>query len=119
MPEEIARRCSSFYIRGIDTMLIDPYCERWLDRLNTPNDALPGVESTYLLIDGVFVPGLHRLLDAALPSSQATALLFETLPSCSDETRDVSPFLLPYRPSHTRVQTLLGRCSGWPMVSAI
>jgi hypothetical protein len=100
-------------------MLIDTYRERWLDRLNAPVDGAAAGSSTYLLIDGVFVPGLHRLVNAVLPSPRATTLLFETLPACSDKTRDVSPFIAPYHTSNTRLQTLLDRCSGWPMISAI
>ncbi|MES2759190.1 MAG: DUF4123 domain-containing protein [Pseudomonadota bacterium] len=96
-------------------MLIDSYHDRWLDRLNS---AVSG-GTTYLLIDGVFVPGLYRLLNAALPSPQAATLLFETLPSCTDKTRDVSPFIVRYDPANLRMQTLLQRCSGRPMISAI
>lgn len=91
-------------------MLIDPYDRHWLGRYT---------DSTYLLIDGVFVPGLHRLVNAALPSSQAASLLFEKFPGCSDRTRDVSPFLVRYQPSNTRFQALLEKCSGWPMMCAI
>lgn len=99
-------------------MLIDPYHESWLDRLNRP-DATPRAESLYLLVDGVFIPGLHRLLQAALPHAQAPTLLFEKIPGCTDETRDVSPFLFSFEASNSRLEALLVRCSGWPMISAI
>ncbi|HEX9173338.1 MAG TPA: DUF4123 domain-containing protein, partial [Telluria sp.] len=100
-------------------MLIDTYDERWLELLNTLAPGEAGASSTYLLIDGVFVPGLYRLVSAALPSPQAPTLLFESLPCCSDKTRDVSPFIVPYQSSNIRLQRLLERCSGWPMMSAI
>lgn len=91
-------------------MLIDPYDECWLDRLT---------DATYLLFDGVFVPGLHRRIEVVMPSTDAPSLLFEGLPSCSDSTRDVSPFLVRYQPSNSRLRTLLEKCSGWPMTCAI
>ncbi len=91
-------------------MLIDPYDECWLDRLT---------DATYLLIDGVFVPGLHRRIQGGIPSTDAPSLLFEGLPNCSDSTRDVSPFLIQYQQSNVRFRSLLGQCSGWPMISAI
>jgi hypothetical protein len=91
-------------------MLIDPYDECWLDRLT---------DATYLLIDGVFVPGLHRRIQAVMPLNDAPMLLFEGLPGCSDSTRDVSPFLVRYQASNSRLRTLLEKCSGWPMICAI
>lgn len=91
-------------------MLIDPYGECWLDRLT---------DATFLLIDGAFVPGLHRRIEAVMSSADAPSLLFEALPSCSDVTRDVSPFLVRYRPSNSRLRSLLEKCSGWPMACAI
>jgi hypothetical protein len=100
-------------------MLIDRYDERWLDRFDAASGGAGHAGTTYLLIDGVFVPGLQRLAKAALPSSQAPSLLFETLPACSDSTRDVSPFLVQYQASNQRLRSLLEKCSGWPMVCAI
>lgn len=91
-------------------MLVDPYDVYWLDRLT---------DATYLLIDGAFVPGLHRRIKAVMPLADAPSLLFEGLPSCSDGTRDVSPFLVRYQPSNSRLRTLLESCSGWPMICAI
>jgi hypothetical protein len=67
-----------------------------------------------LLIDGVFVPGLHRKLHQLSPT-----LLFESLPGCNDETRDVSPFLVPYAKSASNLALRLKQCNGWPMLSAI
>lgn len=91
-------------------MLIDPYDECWLDQLT---------DATFLLIDGVFVAGLHRRIKAVMPATEAPSLLFEGLPSCSDGTRDVSPFLVRYQPSNSRMRSLLEKCSGWPMICAI
>jgi hypothetical protein len=103
----------------VNIMLIDTYEESWLDRFDAASRDWPEVGSTYLLIDGVFVPGLQRLVKAALPSSQAPSLLFEALPACSDSTRDVSPFLVRFEHSNGRFLALLGKCSGWPMMCAI
>lgn len=100
-------------------MLIDRYDERWLERLVAPDGGATQTGATFLLIDGVFVPGLHRPIKAVMPSIDAPSLLFECLPSCSDRTRDVSPFLVRYQRSNPRLRALLGECSGWPMVSAI
>jgi hypothetical protein len=103
----------------VNIMLIDRYDERWLDRFDAASGGAGHAGTTYLLIDGVFVPGLQRLVKAALPSSQAPSLLFETLPACSDSTRDVSPFLVQYQASNQRLRSLLEKCSGWPMMCAI
>ncbi|MDB5953101.1 MAG: hypothetical protein JWR65_4956 [Massilia sp.] len=100
-------------------MLIHRYDEAWLDRFEPATDGAAEVGLVYLLIDGVFVPGLHRLFKAALPASQVPSLLFETLPACSDHTRDVSPFLVQSQPSNQRFRPLLDNCSGWPMMCAI
>jgi hypothetical protein len=100
-------------------MLTDPYNEQWLDRLNAPCEDAQLDRSLYLLVDGVFVPGLHRLIKAALPPSDAPTLLFEALPGCNDKTKDVSPFLIRYHPSNAELNALLGKCTGFPMISAI
>lgn len=92
-------------------MLIDAYEERWLERLNEPSG-----EMLFLLIDGAFLPGLYRRIRS---TGMEVALLFETLPACSDATRDVSPFLVPWSGGNCRFETLLCECSGMPMVSAI
>lgn len=94
-------------------MLIDTYDEHWLDRLHA------SAAATYLLIDGVFVPGLHRRIRAAVAPTHAPSLLFEKLPGCSEKTRDVSPFLVEFQPANPRFLALLKQCSGWPMISAI
>jgi hypothetical protein len=96
-------------------MLIDMYDERWLDQLDVAADGA----TKYLLIDGAFLPGIYRQVSAALPPAQSATLLFETLPSCTDKTRDVSPFITPYHASNKRLLSVLERCSGWPMISAI
>lgn len=92
-------------------MLIDAYEERWLERLDQTS-----AETRFLLIDGAFLPGLYRRIRA---TGMEVALLFETLPACSDATRDVSPFLVSWTAGNRRFETLLCECSGMPMVSAI
>jgi hypothetical protein len=54
-----------------------------------------------------------------VPFADAPRLLFEELPGCNDKTRDVSPFLVRYHGTNPALNALLGKCSGFPMVSAI
>ena len=54
-----------------------------------------------------------------LPKDQELTLLFESLPGCSEEARDVSPLVMRYLADNGGLARALGRCSGWPMVSAI
>lgn len=91
-------------------MLTDAFEEQWIERLN---ELGPEV---FLLIDGAFIPGLSRRIRA---TGIAVSFLFEALPACSDATRDVSPFLVPWIGGNRRVESLLCECSGYPMVSAI
>lgn len=100
-------------------MLIDKFPDNWLEELDQLAARLNDGSSLYLLLDGVFVPGLHRAIRAALPTETAPQLLFEGLPSCNDDTRDVSPFLFPYVPGNPKLLKALLRCDGWPMVHAI
>lgn len=74
---------------------------------------MPLDHSLFLLLDGVFVPGLYRKLQAD------AVLLFEGTPGCNDDTRDVSPVVLAYSPHDAAQRKALKRCSGWPMVHAI
>ncbi|WP_332851783.1 DUF4123 domain-containing protein [Duganella sp. S19_KUP01_CR8] len=99
-------------------MLIDTYQENWLTDLHERASRLGGETQVYLLIDGVFVPGLYRQVRKAAPATEMT-LLFETLPACSDKVRDVSPFLVRYDATVGGLDKVLGLCSGSPMVSAI
>jgi hypothetical protein len=100
-------------------MMIDPYCNGWLARLDSACESQPSVSTLYLLVDGAFIAGLHRKVGAALSSCRASTLLFGKLPGCNEETGDVSPFLLVYQPSNARLRAVLEECSGWPMISAI
>jgi hypothetical protein len=95
-------------------MLIDTFAEDSLAVLTARAADLPPSHHLYLLVDGAFVPGLHKLL-----REDAKAILFESLPGCNDETRDASPFLTPLSLPDKTVVRLLKRCDGWPMVSAI
>lgn len=99
-------------------MLIDTYEEDWLACLHKRAEQLAGLTKIYLLIDGVFIPGLYRQVHKALPAAEMS-LLFETLPACSDKVRDVSPFLLPFDAELYGLGKMLRQCSGSPMVSAI
>lgn len=96
-------------------MLISAYPKDWMKHLDVL--ALNATQSDtviYLLIDGVFLPGLHRKLHQLSPT-----LLFESLPGCNDETRDVSPFLIPYKTAAPHLARTLDQCNGWPMVSVM
>jgi hypothetical protein len=95
-------------------MLIDKFGQRFLkelrDRFTTRE---PGCE-LYLLVDGAFVSGIHKIF-----KEDEKRILFDVLPSCNDETRNISPFLILFNPSDRRQQNLLDRSSGWPMISLI
>jgi hypothetical protein len=65
-------------------------------------------------VDGAFVPGLHKKL-----RPDEKAILFESLPGCREETKDMSPFLAPFKSADKTIARLLKRCNQWPMVSAI
>ena len=95
-------------------MLIDVYAHGWLDELASRASSLPDRHELLLLIDGAFVPGLHRRLPP-----ERTALLFETLPGCSDQVRDVSPFLTPLILGDAALVKVLRQCDRWPMLSSI
>lgn len=97
--------------------MIDPYEEKWLDRIGTAGAS--GAVSAFVLVDAVFVPGLHRRVTSVLPSSEHPTLLFASLPGCTAETCDVSPFLFRFQHANVRLRNLLEQCSGFPMVSVI
>ncbi len=100
-------------------MFIDPFTTDWLEWLESKTVGKAANEHMYLFLDGAFVPGLHRAIRTAHPASEGPALLFETLPGCSEEVRDVSPLLVSYTASNTELRHALMRCNGWPMFSAI
>jgi hypothetical protein len=95
-------------------MLIDAFAENWISELHVRAKKLEPLHRLYLLVDGVFVPGLHRLL-----REDAKAILFESLPGCTEETKDVSPFLTPFDSADKTLTLLLRRCNRWPMISVI
>lgn len=95
-------------------MLIGTLEENFFDKLDMRAADLAAPNKLYLLIDGAFVPGLHKALAPELKS-----LLFAALPGCNAETADASPFLTPYVLQDKRMRRLLRRCSGWPMLSLI
>jgi hypothetical protein len=95
-------------------MLIDAFNENCLAMLDTRAAELSFPNRLYLLIDGAFVPGLHKTL-----ATECKSLLFAALPGFSDDAADASPFLTAYVPWHKRIRSLLQRCSGWPMLSVI
>lgn len=119
MSQKITFVCARFHNGGIDAMLIDPYSENWLEHLVPSSHSESASDPVYLLVDGVFLPGLHRLIKGLLAASQSPSLLFETLPGCSEQVQDVSPFLFQYEPANAQLEALLAKCSGWPMISAI
>lgn len=94
-------------------MLVDTYNPHWLSQLREQAASLDQDRHLHLLIDGVFLPGLYREI------APEPVLLFKALPGCSEAVKDVSPFLLSYRPDHLALDRVLAKCSGWPMVSTI
>jgi hypothetical protein len=118
MPEEVADFGTGIHYGGVTVMLIDPFESLWLEKLDTALASSPGCMDTHcLLIDGVFVPGLHNSITKAVGS--APHLLFRGLPGFNDRTRDVSPFVLEYPFFNLALKATLQSCSGWPMVSVI
>jgi hypothetical protein len=95
-------------------MLIEPFAQGWPQRLASLSAETAPLNHLYMLLDGAFVPGLHRRLPM-----ERKALLFAALPGFTAETEDVSPFLTPFHPTDHVLHGLLMRCDRWPMVSAI
>jgi hypothetical protein len=95
-------------------MFIDAYAANWFDELHARAEKLSSAHHLYLLVDGAFVPGLHKLL-----GEECKALLFEALPGFNEAAKDVSPFLVPFDLADKDQASLLRRCSRWPMVSLI
>lgn len=96
-------------------MLIDTFAQNWQDRLIDQHAGLADGRQLFLLIDGAFLPDFYREVEKASPVS----LLFEQLSACSDQMRSFSPFLVTYSPPPVGLGRALGKCSGWPMLSAI
>jgi hypothetical protein len=94
-------------------MFIDAYADTWFYDLEARIASLDSGHRLFLLIDGAFVPGLHKQV------KDHKALLFESLPGCNSDTQDVSPFLIPFEAADKRMRTLLARCERWSMVSLI
>lgn len=95
-------------------MLTDPFADDWLDTLRQRFHQRPAGHALHVLIDGAFVPGLHRRI-----ATGRKALLFEGLPASGPGTLDVSPFVLPFAPDDRALNPVLRACQGWPMVSVI
>jgi hypothetical protein len=95
-------------------MYIDASAANWFDELHARAEKLPSSHHLYLLVDGAFVPGLHKLL-----GEECKALLFKSLPGFNEAAKDVSPFLVRFNASDKDQASLLRRCSRWPMVSLI
>lgn len=95
-------------------MYIDAYSSDWFDAIQARIEQRPSTLATYLLVDGAFVPGLHRQ-----GTFERKALLFESLPACTKKTKDVSPFLIPVEGAGKPIRRMLEQCNRWPMVSVI
>jgi hypothetical protein len=95
-------------------MFIDAFAQDWLHDLDARAEQIAPAHRLYLLLDGAFVPGLHTML--ALDHKVS---LFESLPGCTEQAVDVSPFLTPFDPADQTLRSLLRRCNRWPMVSVI
>jgi len=95
-------------------MLIAPFVDSWMDELCARTRDLATGQRLHLLVDGAFIPGLHRGIHP-----DRKIMLFASLPGCSDEALDLSSFLMSFDPDDPSVRRILQRCSGWPMVSVI
>lgn len=95
-------------------MLIDNFSPNCLQELDAAYHARSDGAAIHLLIDGAFLPGLHKKIAA-----HDIHMLFEGLPGFNEATRDVSPFVVTYTPDDNKLRSMLVACSGWPMVSAI
>lgn len=95
-------------------MLTDPFADNWLDTLQQRFPERPAAHELHVLIDGAFVPELHRHI-----AIDRKALLFDGLPASGPHTLDVSPFVLPFDPDDRALKAVLRACRGWPMVSVI
>lgn len=96
-------------------MLIDTFQPGWEADLNRRHASLPAGANLILLIDGAFTPRLFQQLNGKCKP----ILLFDLLSSCSDDARDVSPFVVSYDPTEKSLQRVLKRCNRWPMLSAL
>ena len=96
-------------------MLINSLQPAWQSDLNRQYAALPDGAGLMLLIDSAFVPGICRDLGSACKP----VLLFEFLPACSQEAKEVSPFVVLFDPKDKSLVRVMKRCSGWPMLSAL
>jgi len=97
-------------------MLIDAFASDWMDM---PDRLTREAGDIQLMLDGAFCAGLHRSIRACLRPEASVAFLFESLPSCNDESRDVSPFVFSHEPGNLRLARQLESCNGWPMVHCI
>lgn len=113
MPQKIPGCRSSFHDGGV-TCIIDAFTDDWIETLATRSAELAPQTHLYVLLDGAFVPGLHKML-----SADRKALMFASLPGCTENTEAVSPFLFPFLPADKGLRSLLRRCDRWPMVSVI
>jgi len=96
-------------------MLINSFQPDWQSDLNRRHEALPHGARLVLLIDAAFSPKIFRQLG----STCNPILLFELLPACSKEAKDVSPFVVSFDPTDKSLVRLLALCSGWPMLSVL
>jgi len=95
-------------------MLIDAFCDGWTEEMDQRERTLGRSCQLVLLVDGAFIAGLHKSVEV-----DQKALLFASLPGCSELAMDASPFLTRYRRDRRELRTLLQRCNRWPMLSAI
>jgi hypothetical protein len=95
-------------------MFIDAFAQDWLDDLDARAEQIAPSHRLYLLLDGAFVPGLHKML-----ARDRKVSLFAALPSCTRQAVDASPFLTPFDSADKTLRSLLRRCNRWPMVSVI
>ena len=95
-------------------MLIDAFSSDLFEEIDARAKNLDAGQHLHLLLDGAFSPGMHRTLD-----DDHKVLLFSLRPACSEEAKDVSPFVTPFDPANRKLRRLRDRCNRWPMLSVI
>lgn len=95
-------------------MLIDAFSSGLFEQIDACTRNLNAQRHLHLLIDGAFSPGLHGAIE-----ENRKALLFSLRPGCSEEAKDVSPFVTPFDPVSKKLRMLWDRCNRWPMLSVI
>lgn len=97
---------------------IDSYASGWLDWIRDQAGADTDTR-TLLMLDGAFLPGLHRRLAPGGPDQRICRALFKGLPGCNDAVLAVSPIVVEYHANDVVLHDVLTMTDGRPMVTLI